>query len=94
MAERQSNYRERPACLVHGFVVATVRQTRRPLDEWPCRANAQGVSAKSNASLSCLVARDRFARLLNSTDHGKARCWDLSQTWGLIRGRNKGSRGE
>jgi len=94
MAERQSNYRERPACLVHGFAVATVRQTRRTLNEWPCRAHAQGASAESNPSSSCRIARGRFARLLNSTDHGKARCWDPSQKRGLVLGRNMGSRGE
>ena len=91
---RAAERRERPACLVHGFAVATVRQTRRTLNEWPCRAHAQGASAESNPSSSCRVARGRFARLLNSTDHGKARCWDPSQKRGLVLGRNMCSRGE
>ena len=79
-----NNHRKRPACLVHGFIVATMRPTRRPLAEWPCRAKGQSASAGSNASPSCRAARARFAGVLNSTDHSRARCWEFSQKRGLV----------
>ena len=80
-----NNHRKRPACLVHGFIVAIMRPTRRPLAEWPCRAKAQSPSAGSTASPSCRAARARFAGVLNSTGHSRAvRCWEFSQKRGLV----------
>ena len=62
---------------------ATMRPTRRPLAEWPCRAKGQSASAGSNA---CRLAGSEAPLLVwNSTDHSRGALLGIqSEAWPVL----------